>query len=477
MDRREKRRWTILIVVLIVTFMATLDGSIVNVALPVMAKAMKVDSSKIQIVVVSYFLVIVSTIMIFGKLGDIVGKTRVFKWGLFLFTAGSLLCGITNTLFLLVVARIIQGIGAAACMANNQGIITETFPAEKRGKALGVTGTFVALGSLVGPPLGGVITYVTSWQYIFLINVPVGVVTIYLANKILPREKRKEKVKIDWRGAALFACTVLPLFYVLTNIENNGINTGKSIGLILIAFVSFVLFIMVEKNIKEPLVHLELFKNKLFSVSILCAFISFVAIFCAIITIPFYLQDIKGFSPADTGLILMAYPLILAVTAPLSGAISDKIGAEILTLIGLILTSIGLFLMTLLNEKSPVIYLIIFIVIMSLGNGTFQAPNNSIVMAQPPKHKLGIAGSINALIRNLGMVFGVAVSTLILYSGISYKIGYKVTNIIPGRSDSFIFGMRYVFIFAGTISLIGAILTAGRCLVSIKNRKENSLLK
>lgn len=466
----RKKRWFILFVVVMVTFMATLDSSIVNIALPVMSKKMGVDSSKIQLVVVSYLLIIVATILIFGRLGDMIGKARVFKGGIFLFTVGSLLCGITNSLYFLIIARVIQGIGASACMANNQGIITETFPANKRGKALGVTGTFVALGSLTGPPLGGFLIHISSWQYIFLINIPVGVITFFLALKILPTEKIKKVIKIDWLGAILFAMSVVPLFYVLTNWDNAAFNSIKTVFLITLALCSFIIFIVVEKRKKEPLLHLELFRNKLFSISILSAFISFVSIFCAIIIMPFYLQDVKELTPAGAGVIMMTYPLILAFTAPLSGNISDKIGSEFITFIGLTITSIGLFMMSGLTKASTTSALILSILIMSFGNGMFQAPNNSLVMSQAPKNKLGVAGSINSLIRNLGMVFGVSFSTTLLYDRMSYKIGYKVTNYVTNRSDIFIYGMKVVFITAGFLSLFGAFLTALRI---IETKRKN----
>jgi MFS family permease len=164
----NKDKWAILFIVVMITFMATLDSSIVNVALPVMAKDLNVTSAGIQLVVTSYLIIISATILVFGRLGDMTSKTRIFKFGIALFTLGSLLCGITSSLEVLVLARVIQAIGAAGAMANSQGIIAEVFPANERGRALGITGTFVALGSLVGPPLGGFIVDATSWKYIFL---------------------------------------------------------------------------------------------------------------------------------------------------------------------------------------------------------------------------------------------------------------------------------------------------------------------
>lgn len=174
-------------------------------------------------------------------------------------------------------------------------------------------------------------------------------------------------------------------------------------------------------------------------------------------------------SPSTTGLVLMMYPLILAVVAPLSGHLSDKIGSEILTFIGLVITSVGLLLMSILNENSSIISMLIYITVMSIGNGLFQAPNNSLVMSTVPKNKLGIAGSVNALVRNLGMVCGIALSTTILYNRMSYKIGYHVTDYVVGRSDAFIYGMKIVYITAAIICIIGSVLTSFR----LFGRKEN----
>ncbi|MBB6625295.1 MFS transporter [Clostridium gasigenes] len=472
----NKNRWAILCIVVMVTFMCTLDGSIVNVALPSMAKALNVSSSGIQLVVTSYLIIISATILVFGRWGDIAGKTKVFKFGIALFTIGSLFCGITSSLSILVLARVIQAIGAAGCMANSQGIITAVFPSNERGRALGITGTFVALGALVGPALGGFIVGGTRWEYIFLINVPIGIITLFYGFKILPKSNKTEKVKLDVLGAVLFMFAIVPLFVALGKGQEVGFTRPIILLGFLIAIISFIAFIIVEKKRENPLLQLEIFGNKLFSLSIFCGFISFVSMFCSIIIQPFYLQDVLKYSPAFTGLILMISPLILSVVAPISGHLSDKIGSEILTFIGLVLTSLGLLLMSTLNEQTSLISMIIFIGVMSLGNGLFQSPNNSLIMSTVPRDKLGIAGSINGLVRNLGMVCGIALSTTLLYNRMSYKIGYSVTNYIAGRNDAFIYGMRIVYITASVICIIGAVLTFLRLHASKSKSAKKSRL-
>jgi len=473
MEKEKSRsRWSILIIVLMSTFMSALDGSIVNVALPKMATALNVTTSSIQLVATSYLIVIAGTVLIFGRLGDMLGKSKMFKFGLGLFTFGSLLCGITSSFPILILARVVQAVGAAGTMANNQGIITQTFPQNERGKALGFLGTSVALGSLVGPGLGGIIVGAFSWEFIFLINVPIGIIALFYANKLLPKGHKTVKGKMDSIGAILFMFSIVPLFVAL----DEGLNRGFTDPIILLGFIvaiiSFIIFILVEKKRENPLLQLEIFSNKLFSLSIFCAFITFIAIFCNNIILPFYLQNVMNYTPQHTGLILMVYPLLLTVVAPLSGTLSDKIGSEVLTFIGLMLISLGLILMSTLNVDSTLLSMLIFIGIMSVGMGLFQSPNNSLIMSTVPKDKLGIAGSINALVRNLGMVCGIVLATTLLYSMMSSKIGQHVTDYVAGRSDAFIYGMKTVYITAAIISLIGAVLTFLR-LASRKKVKES----
>ncbi|WP_123053857.1 MFS transporter [Clostridium sp. JN-1] len=457
-----KKRWLILFTVLSATFMSTLDGSIVNVALPDMAVKLNVGMAGIEWVVTSFLITVAATILIFGRLGDMVGKTRVFKYGLVVFTIGSLLCGLTNSLPLLITARVIQAVGASATMATNQGIITQVFPANERGRALGVLGTFVALGSMAGPPIGGIIVSALSWKYIFLINVPIGIIVFVLTIKIFPKPHMVHGEKFDTKGASLFVISIILLFGALGQGQTIGYNNPIIISAFVISFITFVLFIMIEYKIEIPLLQLSIFNNSLFSVSILCAFISFIAISASNIILPFYFQDTLKFSPAITGFFMMVSPIVLSVVAPFSGYVSDKIGSEILTLIGLTFTSLGLFLISSLNERSSVITLILYIVIMTVGNGMFQSPNNSLVMSTVAKDKLGIAGSVNALIRNLGFVLGTSLSTALLYNRMSYKVGYRVTDYIKGRDDIFMYGMRCVYISAGILCLFGVIITALR---------------
>jgi len=459
---QEKNKWAILIIVILSTFMSALDGSIVNVALPKMARALHVETSNIQLVPIIYLIIITGTVLIFGRLGDIYGKTKMFRFGLGLFTFGSLLCGLTSSFALLLAARVIQASGAAGTMANSQGIIAETFPANERGRALGLSGTAVALGSLVGPGLGGIIVGAGRWEYIFLINVPIGLIVLYFASKLLAKGHKTAQGKLDGAGAVLIMLTIVPLFMAISEGLNRGYTDPMILAGFFVSIISFFLFIKLEKKSQNPLVQLQIFENKLFSLSVFCGFITFVAMFCSNIILPFYLQDVMSYSPQHAGLILMAYPLILMVASPFSGHLSDKMGSEILTFLGLVLTSLGLFFMSSLNEHSALSTMIILIATMSLGMGLFQSPNNALIMSTVSRDKLGIAGSINALVRNMGMVCGISLATTLLYRMMSYRLGYRVTDFVAGNNDAFIFGMKIVYITAAVICFAGALLTLVR---------------
>lgn len=457
-----KNRVLILAIVVILPFMGTLDSTIINVALPAMVKIFDVNMTSIQLIVISYLVTIVSTILLFGRLGDVKGKSKIFNSGLLVFTIGSLLCGLSKSFSTLVIFRIIQALGASAAMANNQGIITQVFPANERGKALGINSTFLALGTMLGPALGGLVISYLSWNYIFFINIPIGIVAVIMGFKILPKKIEDKKEKIDFLGAGVFGTSVICLFCSLLVGQRVGYDNYLIILGFIVAIVLFCIFIYIEKKLEYPLIDLSLFKNSLFSVGILCTFICYVAFNSNNMVQPFYLQDVLKMSPSYAGMVMMISPIIITVLAPFSGHLSDKIGSESLTLVGLVLMGLGLGLMATLNENSSLYSLVIYITLLAVGNALFLSPNNSLVMSSAPNNKLGIAGSINAFVRNLAQTSGVAMATLLLYSFMSIKMGEKVYGYVEGRSDVFIYGMRYVYIVAAIICLVGVLVTGLR---------------
>ncbi|WP_088547555.1 MFS transporter [Paenibacillus aquistagni] len=469
----QKKRWIILIVLNLFTFMSTLDGSIVNIALPVLSKELGLPIGQIQWVTTGYLMAICASILIFGRLGDIAGKIRIFKLGTIVFVIGSLLCGLSESLSFLIFARVVQALGASMTMANSQGIVTDIFPPQERGKSLGLIGTFVSLGSIAGPSLGGIIVSSLGWEYIFWVNIPIGLIAILMGQKVLPRDLVRVKAKVDAPGSMLFAIFIITLFAGLLLGQEIGYSSAWIIASLAAAVVTFVVFLHVEWKRQEPLVQLSLFKNPLFSVSILCGFLVFTANFCFNIIAPFYAQNMLNLSPFHAGFLLMLLPICMVIVAPISGAMSDKIGSELLTFAGLVVMVIAQFGLAYLHDGSSIITVGIWIAMQGIGSGLFQSPNNSLIMAQVPRTQLGSAGSVNSLVRNVGMVVGITLATTVLFQVMSAKAGHRVTGLIPGRPDIFLSGMHVVFTISACICLAAALLTGWR-MVQARSAKRHA---
>ncbi|WP_339319958.1 MFS transporter [Paenibacillus sp. FSL R10-2734] len=470
----QKKRWMILIVLNIFTFMSTLDGSIVNIALPELSKQLKLPMAQIEWVTTGYLMAICAAILFFGKLGDIVGKIRIFKIGTIVFVIGSMLCGFSLSLPALLASRVIQAIGASMTMANSQGIVTDIFPANERGKALGFIGTFVSLGSIAGPSLGGIMVSTLGWEYIFWVNIPIGVIVILLGWKVLPKDLTRTKSTIDVPGSMLFAIFIISLFAGLLLGQQLGYGDSLIVTSLIVAGISFIAFLWTELRRKEPLLQLSLFKNPLFSLSILCGFLVFTANFCFNIIAPFYAQNMLNLSPFEAGFLLMLLPICMVVVAPISGALSDKIGSEFLTFAGLVVMVIAQFGLAELHDGSSVVLVGVWIAMLGIGSGLFQSPNNSLVMSKVPRTQLGSAGSVNSLVRNVGMVVGITIATTILFHVMSSEAGYRVTGLVPGRPELFISGMHVVFMTSASICFVAALLTGWRMLSARSARMQTS---
>lgn len=457
-------KWFILFVTVIAPFMATLDASVTNIALPVMAHKLHVDSGAISWVSNSYFVTLIVDILFFGKLGDLKGRTKVFQFGVLILTIGSILCSISPTFTILIAARVIQALGAGAAMANSQGIIASVFPKNERGKALGINGAFVALGIITGPSLGGFIVSTFGWTYMFWINIPIGIFICIAGLFVFPHESTSNG-RIDVLGTLLFAVSMFLLFYALQECQKLGFFSHIILACLVIAIVCFAAFIILQKRIAEPLLDLSIFHNKWFSVSIFCSYTSYFAIACFSFVLPFYLEDVHGMSAGTAGLYMAIYPLLLALISPLSGALSDKIGSKILTLIGLLLTCAGLVFVAYLTREYSLGIISFIIAVMGIGNGAFQSPNNSIVMSTVSSDKMGIAGSVNALVRYIGQAMGIAISNVLLYGGMSIKLGKHITNFTVKNAvgvNAFLFGMKFACIVGSAICLTGVVLTVSR---------------
>lgn len=465
----QKNRWWILVSVAMFTFMSTLDSSIVNIALPTISKDLAVPMNKAEWVVSIYLMIVCACLLLFGKIGDSFGKIKVYRIGTIVFTLGSLMCGFNHSLTMLLFGRVVQGLGASMTMATNTGITTEVFPMKERGRALGAIGAFVSLGSIAGPGIGGLILSHFSWSYIFWINVPVGILTILIGEKFLPKDLTMSKKKIDWLGFVTFAVTIMSFFGAVFIGQEVGYIHILPLSLLVVAIVFFVSFIQVEKQKEDPLLVFSILRNKMFTMSLITALLIFSANFFVNVVMPFYLQNARGLTASYAGLLMMVFPFLMVIGSPLSGYLTDQIGPQKLVLIGLTMLSVTQLMYIFMNQTSSIFYYILATAIMGMGNALFQSPNNTIVMSSVEKENLGVAGSMNSFARNLGMVIGIALSTTILYSGMSASYGQRVTTYINGRPDIFIFGMRVTFV----ASLLICIVALAISLVRFRKKAES----
>lgn len=469
-------KWLILVIVVSMTFMATLDSSIVNVTLPVMSKELNVSIAMIEWVVASYSIIICGTILFFGKLGDIIGKEKIFQLGCIGFLIGSLLCGIAQSFSMLIVCRSIQGIGGAAYMANNHGIITDIFAPKERGKALGILTTAVALGTMIGPPAGGLIASLLEWHYIFLINIPIGIVILILNVKFFRKKKVEFNIRhLDIVGAILQCGGIILFFGAFIMSQEKGLGNKEIISALVISILLFIIFGIVEKRHLNPLLELGIFCNKLFTINLICAFISFTCIAASTILLPFYFQYTLKLSASVTGFLVTVSPVVLAIFSPICGTISDKIGREKMCLLGLVIMAVAFLLLSTLEVNSIVIVIMTFMGLMSLGQAVFQPANNVLVMSNCPHNQLGVAGSINSLVRNLGQIFGITLSTTVLYAFMSYKYGHKVSGYIFGQDEIFVYGMKRVYVTLSILCCAGIIVNLNRIYQIYKHIKREEL--
>ncbi|MFD1671148.1 MFS transporter [Agrilactobacillus yilanensis] len=458
----QKHRWLILTAIGMFTFMATLDGSIVNIALPVMSKDLAIPLNQVEWVVSIYLIVICALLLLFGKIGDSFGKIKVFRWGTLLFVIGSILCGFNHSLWFLLFGRTVQAIGASMTMSTNNGIITEVFPISDRGKALGLIGSFVSLGSIAGPGIGGIILAHLPWGYIFWINIPIGVLTMILGHYVLPEDRFFDRKKTDVKGFLTFAIGIISFFLAVFIGQEIGFGQVLILGLWLVSLISFILFYRTERQAKDPLVSFHIFKNRNFTISLITALLIFIVNFFFNVVSPFYLQNARGLAPNYAGYIFMIFPIVQVVVAPLSGAISDKIGPYLLTVIGLVVILIAQIGYAFIQLQSPLWLFMILIGAVGLGNGIFQAPNNALIMSSVEKQDLGIAGGLNALARNMGMIIGIALATTVLFGAMSQKAGRHVTTYVAKSPELFIYGMHVVFILATVICAVATVVTINR---------------
>jgi len=458
----QKSPWLVLVVCSVGTFMATLDASIVNVAMPTITSGFGVDLSLAQWIVSAYLLVISSLLPVFGRAGDMYGPRRVYTTGFLLFAVSSAVCGLAHTIYALIAARVFQAVGASMLMANGPGIVARAFPPELRGRALGTMGSVVALGSMTGPSLGGLLVGILGWEAIFLVNIPIGIAGFLLGRTILSPGDRRHEESFDIAGAILFPLGMSSLLIVLSHGGEWGWGSTVTVCGMVVALLSFALFRWVEGRVEHPMLDLALFRIWPFLAGNLSGLFSFMALFSNAILMPFYLSTIMQLTPAQIGLLITPFPLVMAVAAPTSGYLSEKISPVILTTGGLIITAASLFFLSTLGVGASIWQIIGAQAALGLGNGLFQAPNNNSVMSSVARQKMGVAGSVCALVRNLGMVTGTAVAVSVFEN----QRRYAMSNLAqPGMEQSvaaFLSGYHMALLIGASFAVLAAVISLNR---------------
>lgn len=402
-------KWLVLAAVGMGIFLVTIDGTIVNVALPTLVRELSTDFATVQWVVLSYLLTLSTLLLGMGRLGDMVGKKPVYLTGFVLFTLSSLLCGISPTVYWLIGFRVLQAIGAAMTQALGMAIVTEAFPDAERGKALGMSGTLVSIGVVLGPTLGGLLIEALSWRWIFLVNLPVGIVGVLMVMRFVPNLQPGGEQRFDFAGAAVLFAGLLALLLGLTLGQQWGFD-NRIVWLMLAgAAVLIVAFIVIEARAPQPMIDLRLFRSRLFSINLITGLAAFIAVAGVFILLPFYLEGVLGYGPRQVGLLVAAVPVLLGVTAPISGSLSDRFGTRLIVSIGLAVLVVGYLAMSRFTAETTLLFYLTAVLPFGAGMGIFQSPNNSAVMGAVPRSKLGIASGLLAVTRTLGQTTGIAV--------------------------------------------------------------------
>ena len=404
----NNKKWLILLAVGMGVFLATIDGGIVNIGLNTLVKEFNKPLVVIEWVVLAYMLTISSLMLSIGRLGDMIGKKKLFLAGLITFTLGSLLCGFSGSIYWLIAFRVLQAVGGAVNMALGTAIVTEAFPDRERGKALGILGTLVLIGIIAGPTIGGVILESLPWNWLFFVNLPVGIIGVIMVLRYVPAYRPGKKQHFDFRGALVLFVALVSLLFALSSIQSGIVDLQWILVLFGVFITALGGFIVIEKRTPEPMIDLSMFHNRMFSVNLVTGLLVFVVTAGTMILLPLYLQNILNFGPRQSGLMLAITPVCVALVAPFSGALSDRVSSRLITAIGLVVLLTGFFLVSTLNTDTTVAgYLLRFIPV-GIGIGLFQAPNNSAIMGSAPRERSGVASSLLSLNRTIGQTTGIA---------------------------------------------------------------------
>jgi EmrB/QacA subfamily drug resistance transporter len=429
-------KWAVLILAALSGFITNLDGSIVNIGLPAISKTFHVGvSGTIEWIIIGYLVVIAAVLLTFGRLADMIGRKPIFLTGLLVFVVGSALCGMAPTLLLLIFARLFQGLGGALIFSVNIAMITSAFPRNGRGLALGLNAVIVALGISAGPTIGGIITQYLTWRWIFYVNVPTCLIVLLAAFHFYREERPQvgQRGRFDPPGAVTFAISLALLTLGLSFGREWGWLSPGLLSVLSVGVVMLVVAIYIENRVEYPILDLNLLRNRTFAFANISFIFCMMALFAPGFIMPFYFEQLRGFSTIQTGLLMSPLPLTFAIMSPISGSVADRFGSRWLSPFGLAVACFGLFLLSQVNAQSSMGDIIWRLIIAGIGQGIFQSPNTRTMMGAAPSNAQGEASGLLATGRVIGQSLGVAIMGTI-FAGLG---GAAAGNILFIQSHNF----------------------------------------
>lgn len=451
--KAEVNKNVLLTVTILSNFFNPLLGAAVNVALPKIGEDFMIGAVQLSWITMAYLLASAVFLVPLGKVGDLLGRKKLFLYGNVFLGIASLMCGFALSADFLIIARILQGVGSAMMISTGMAMIIAAFPVEERGKVIGMSVSSVYLGLSAAPILGGFLTETLGWRSLFLISGIVSLLIVLLVFwKIKAEWKESEHDKFDWVGALIYIPAMTSLMYGFSQLPAISAVIFTFIGL-----VGIIVFVKVELRTSFPLVNMKLFfENKVFAGSNFSALINYAATFAVGFMMSLYLQYAKHLTPSQAGMILITQPVLMAAVAMFSGRLSDKINPRILASTGMAISVIGLLMFVFISQDTSQLYIIFSLIVLGVGLGLFSSPNTNLAMSSVDKRYYGIAAATIGTMRGTGMMFSMAIASL----SVHLFVGNKIIN--DANVGSFIQSAKLVFLIFSVLCVVGVFLSLVR---------------
>ncbi len=470
-QRSPRYKWWAYGAIAIGMFLTVMDQSGINIALPEIAEHFTLDIPTVQWISLGYVLSTSALLMPMGRLSDMVGRKRVYMAGFAVFICMGLLAGFSQSFLWLIGAKVVQGIGAAAIQANGMAMITEVFPENERGRAVGLYTAIIGTGAITGPIVGGFLVSGLGWRAIFFAGAPVGLLALLSAMVVLRGRARLQpgvrKVVFDWGGAALSSGALVSFLLAMTNAHRLGWESPTIIAGLALSVVLAAAFIWWELRADNPMLDLSFFKSRVFSMSISARFLSFLGGTSVYFLMPFYLIQVQGYRASKAGLIMVAGSIMMAVMGPISGRLSDKIGTRWLTVFGMASSTCAMLVFSRLTLDSPPYHVVAGMLLSGLGMGSFSSTNTSAILSSLPRSRYGIVSAFVNLTRTSANLTGIALTTTIVTLTMA-SLGFEPSLAAvsgdegEGVREAFVAGFTKAFLVSASLMFLAMFLSLVR---------------